>query len=73
MHKLFLPLAVVFAMSLFGTYSKADDSQDDDFDNTQDDTFIDDSDGSPAVPEPSAAFAMGAGLATIAFALRRRR
>jgi hypothetical protein len=72
MHKLFLPLAVVFAMSLFGTYAKADDVPDD-FDNTQDDTFIDDADGSPAVPEPSAAFAMGAGLATIAFALRRRR
>ena len=72
MRKLFLPLAVVFAMSLFGTFSKADDVFPDD-ETSIDDTGLDDADGSPAVPEPSAAFAMGAGLATIAFALRRRR
>jgi hypothetical protein len=73
MHKLFLPLAMACAISLAGTTSQAieddypDDVLIDDFDDVPHD------DASPAVPEPTAALAMGAGLATIAFALRRRR
>jgi hypothetical protein len=72
MRKVFVPLATAFALSLFGAASMADDVPDDFDDFGVDDTF-DDADGSPAVPEPTAALAMGAGLATIAFALRRRR
>ena len=70
MRKSFLPLAMAFAMTLFvGSIAKAQPIEDDEM--TVDDAAGDD--GSPAVPEPSAALAMGAGLATIAFALRRRR
>jgi len=70
MRKSFLPVAMAFALTLFvGSIAKAQLIEDDDI--TVDDAS--DDDGSPAVPEPSAAFAMGAGLATIAFALRRRR
>ena len=72
MRKSFLPLAMAFAMTLLvGSIAKAQLIEDDFDDITVDDAS--DDDGSPAVPEPSAAFAMGAGLATIAFALRRRR
>ena len=70
MRRSFLALALVLAASSFGTHAKAQicaDDFDDDCPPAADD------DASPAVPEPSAAFAMGAGLATIAFALRRRR
>jgi hypothetical protein len=71
MRKLIVPVAMALAMGVFGTNAMAgvdpDDFDDDDFDDATDD------DGSPAVPEPGAALAMGAGLATIAFALRRRR
>jgi hypothetical protein len=71
MRKLVLPLAMAAAICAFGSIAKAGISTDDfDDDATADDIF---QDGSPAVPEPSAALAMGAGLATVAFALRRRR
>jgi hypothetical protein len=75
MRKLIVPVAMAFAMGVFGTSAMAGVSEDDDFDDFDDiapDDATDD-DGSPAVPEPGAALAMGAGLATIAFALRRRR
>ena len=67
MRKLSLALASALALTFFvGTTSRADDVN-------IDDVAADDFDASPVVPEPSAALAMGAGLATIAFALRRRR
>jgi PEP-CTERM motif len=69
MRKLIVPVAMALAMGVFGTSAMAGQVIVDDFE--QDD--FDDADGSPAVPEPGAALAMGAGLATIAFALRRRR
>jgi hypothetical protein len=59
-------------MGVFGTNAMAGDSTPDDFPDDFDDSSGDD-DGSPAIPEPGAALAMGAGLAAIAFALRRRR
>jgi PEP-CTERM motif len=74
MRKLIVPVALALAMAVFGTSAMAGDSvPDDDFDDFDDfdDTSGDDS--SPAIPEPGAALAMGAGLAAIAFALRRRR
>lgn len=65
MRKLISTLAVAIALSAFSYPASA-------FERIiEDDTFPDDS--SPAVPEPTAALAMGAGLATIAVALRRRR
>ena len=70
MRKLIVPLTMAFALGAFGTSAMADNVEDDfpdDFDDTSGDDL------SPAVPEPGAALAMGAGLATIAFALRRRR
>jgi hypothetical protein len=71
MRKLIVPVALALAMAVFGTSALAGDNfPDDDFDDF-DDTSGDDS--SPAIPEPGAALAMGAGLAAIAFALRRRR
>ena len=72
MRKLILPLALAFALGIFGTSALAGDDFDDDVivDDVEDDSG---DDASPAVPEPGAALAMGAGLATIAFALRRRR
>jgi PEP-CTERM motif len=72
MRKLIVPVAMAFAMGVFGTSAMAGAFEDDDFDDIALDDATDD-DGSPAVPEPGAALAMGAGLATIAFALRRRR
>lgn len=71
MRKLILPVALAFALGVFGTSALAGDDFDDDVivDDVEDDF---DDDASPAVPEPGAALAMGAGLATIAFALRRR-
>jgi hypothetical protein len=58
-------LALAAALGAFATAASAGD---DDFPPGDDvgDDFT-------AVPEPGAALAMGAGLATIAFALRRRR
>ena len=70
MRKLILPVAMAFAMGVFGVSAMAGDDFDDDI---PDDVEDDSDDASPAVPEPGAALAMGAGLATIAFALRRRR
>lgn len=72
MSKLIVPIALAFGMGLFGTNAMAGQAIGDDFDDFVIDDASDD-DGSPAVPEPGAALAMGAGLATIAFALRRRR
>jgi hypothetical protein len=64
-HRL-LPLAFAAALVAFATAASAGD---DDFPPADDvgDDFV------TTVPEPGAALAMGAGLATIAFALRRRR
>ena len=72
MRKLIVPLTMAFALGAFGTSAMADNVEDDFPDDVIVDDF-DDDDSSPAVPEPGAALAMGAGLATIAFALRRRR
>jgi PEP-CTERM motif len=72
MRKLVVPLALALTMGVFGTNAMAGDNFPDDFPDDFDDTASDD-DGSPAIPEPGAALAMGAGLAAIAFALRRRR
>jgi hypothetical protein len=58
-----LPLALAAALGAFATSALADDVIGDDVG----DDFV------TTVPEPGAALAMGAGLATIAFALRRRR
>jgi len=72
MRRLILPVAMALAVGVFGTSAMAGQIIEDDFD---DDDFEQDDidDASSAVPEPGAALAMGAGLAAIAFALRRRR
>lgn len=72
MRKVVLSLAMAFVVSAFGMPAVAGIEIDDDDVVPVDDVF-DDADGSPAVPEPTGALAMGAGLAAIAFALRRRR
>ncbi|HEX2485526.1 MAG TPA: PEP-CTERM sorting domain-containing protein [Myxococcota bacterium] len=59
------PFALALALGAFATSAWADDVGDSVGDDVGDDFT--------AVPEPGAALAMGAGLATIAFALRRRR
>jgi hypothetical protein len=71
MSKLALLFAAAFAVGAFSLPARA--GQIGDFDDVVVDDTFDDADGSPAVPEPGAALAMGAGLAAIAFALRRRR